>query len=263
MPRFSIPNIVVVLVLTLVGLGIGFSIISGLRKVAERALDERCMSNARYVCNAIHGYSIQMSAFPAGTWPNPELAPDERISWCAVVKPYLDIALPGDGLDLKERWNQAGANYTVATSKIGVWDCPASAPVGTGLPQPTSYIGIAGVGADAPLLPKNDRRAGVFGFDRMTRLADIKDGPANTMLIAETARVMGSWIQGGPATLRGLDRAHKPYVGPGRQFGGMHRKGTCVAMADGAVRMIDDSTAPSVFEALSTMAGGEELPSSW
>ncbi len=260
MPRFLIRKIMLVLVLTSAGLGIGFSIISGLRKEAER---ERCMSNAHYVCLAILGYSNQKDAFPAGTWPNPELAPDERISWCAVVRNYLNIALPGDGLDLKERWNQAGANYAVASSRIGVWDCPASAPVATGLPQPTSYIGIAGLGADAPLIPKNDRRAGVFGYDRMTRLVDVKDGLANTMLIAETSRVRGSWIQGGSATLRGLDPANKPYVGPGRQFGGLHRRGTCVAMADGAVRMIDDSTAPTVFEALSTIAGGEELPSTW
>ena len=88
---------------------------------------------------------------------------------------------------------------------------------------PASYIGIAGVGTDAPLLPKSDPRAGIFGYDRVCSLADIKDGVANTMLLAETAKVSGSWLQGGPATVRGLDPAQKPYLGPNRQFGGMHR----------------------------------------
>ncbi len=94
-------------------------------------------------------------------------------------------------------------------------------------------------------------------------MADIKDGVANTMLIAESASVSGSWMQGGPATVRGLDPANKPYIGPGRQFGGLHRGSMCVAMADGAVRIVNDSISPNVFEALSTMAGGESMPSSW
>jgi prepilin-type processing-associated H-X9-DG protein len=103
----------------------------------------------------------------------------------------------------------------------------------------------------------------VFGYDRHTTLADIKDGVANTLLIAETAQVSGSWFQGGPATVRGLDQAQKPYIGPGRQFGGLHRGVAGVAMADGSVRMVSDSISPEVFEALSTMAGGERLPATW
>jgi prepilin-type processing-associated H-X9-DG protein len=82
-------------------------------------------------------------------------------------------------------------------------------------------------------------------------------------LIAETAQVSGSWFQGGPATVRGLDRAQKPYIGLGRQFGGLHGGGACVAMADGSVRWVRDSINPLVFESLSTMAGGESLPTNW
>ena len=141
--------------------------------------------------------------------------------------------------------------------------CPEVKPVTPGSPQPTSYVGIAGLGTDAALLPKSDPRAGVFGYDRETALADITDGPANTLMVAETARAIGSWFQGGPATVRGLDPAQKPYVGKGRQFGGLHEGGAWVAMADGTVRRVSDSVDPKVFEALSTMAGGEKLPANW
>ena len=103
----------------------------------------------------------------------------------------------------------------------------------------------------------------MFGYDRVTTMADIKDGLANTMVIAETAKVTGSWLQGGPATVRGLDPAEKPYVGLNLQFGGLHRGGAWVAMADGSVRWVSDSISPTVFEALSTMAGGERLPNDW
>ena len=58
----------------------------------------------------------------------------------------------------------------------------------------------------------------MFGYDRQTTIADIKDGLGTTMLIAESGRVSGSWLAGGSATVRGLDPAEQPYLGPGRQF---------------------------------------------
>ncbi len=94
-------------------------------------------------------------------------------------------------------------------------------------------------------------------------MSDITDGAANTMMVAETGRVSGSWLQAGPATVRGLDPASQPYIGVGRQFGGQHGGGVLVAMADGSVRRIDVSISPKVFEAISTMAGGERLPRDW
>ena len=127
-------------------------------------------------------------------------------------------------------------------------------------PVPTPYIGIAGVGIDAPSLPKSNTRSGVFGYDRQTTLADIKDGPATSMMIAESGRMNGPWLQGGPATVRGLDTANMPYIGFGRQFGGRHPACVLIAFADGSVRAVDERINPRVFEALSTIAGGESLP---
>jgi hypothetical protein len=57
--------------------------------------------------------------------------------------------------------------------------------------------------------------------------------------------------------VRGLNPARTPYVGPKRQFGGLHTGGAWVAMADGSLRKVSESVDPKVFEALSTMAGGE------
>jgi prepilin-type processing-associated H-X9-DG protein len=87
---------------------------------------------------------------------------------------------------------------------------------------------------------------------------------ANTMLVAESGRVFGPWLHGGLATVRGLDPSQKPYVGPGRQFGGLHYDGRAnVAFVDGSVRALSKTVSPKLFEALSTIADGESLPADW
>ena len=117
------------------------------------------------------------------------------------------------------------------------------------MPRPRSY--------------RTATRAGVFGYDRQTREADIKDGASETMMLAETTSANGPWTAGGPATVRGLDPRRPPYLGPGQQFGGAHRGGATVAFADGSVRFIGESIEPSIFEALATVAGREVLPDGW
>ncbi len=200
-------------------------------------------------------------AFPKGTWPNPDLPPGHRLSWYAAILPQLENQELYDSLDEDEPWYGVG-NDEVAYTRIGVLNCPDSSTVGPGGLATTPYIGIGGLGLDSPWLPAGHPRAGVFGYDRRTTLVDIKDGTAYTMVIAESARVAGAWLAGGPATVRGLDPTEQPYLGPGRQFGGIHPGGvTNVAFADGSVRGFRDSIDPRLFEGLSTIAGGETRPS--
>ena len=203
--------------------------------------------------------------FPSGTWPNPNLPPERRLSWYAAILPHLDCQGLYDALDKTQPWD-AQVNQIAARARISELRCPDFAAAYTGTPAPTPFIGIAGVGTDAPSLSKSDPRAGVYGYDRQTTIADIKDGAANTMLIAESGRAKGPWLQGATATIRGLDPANQPYVGQGCQFGGLHADGRAnVAFADGSVRVVTKTVAPELFEALSTIAGGEEapLPDEW
>ena len=179
--------------------------------------------------------------------------------------PYLDSQELFDGLDKGEPWH-GETNVSMACTRLGVLNCPDVASVTAGGLVATPYIGIAGLGIDAPTLPKGHPRAGFFGYDRRITLADLKDGKAYTMVLAESERVVGSWLAGGPATVRGLDPAEQPYIGPGCQFGGLHTERSILrrsivntAFADGSVRAISESVDPAIFEALSTIAGGEKL----
>jgi hypothetical protein len=220
-----------------------------------------CASNMRNVVLAALQYANEHAAFPIGTWPNSELAPERRLSWYAPLLPYLEMQELRDSIDINQPWYSL-TNDPVACTQIDFLNCPEPPRAVPGAPATTSYIGIAGVGIDAPVLPQGHPRAGVFGYERQTTLADIKDGAACTMVLAESGRVATSWLAGGPATVRGLDPAEQPYIGPGRQFAGIHAVRVMnAAFADGSIRAFRESVDPRILEALSTIAGGETLPS--
>ncbi len=243
--------------LGVVVLAIASELIAMWDRAWARGREVQCEQHLHEVGFGLLGYLNSHSAFPPGTWPNPDLAPEDRISLWGPVSPYLDQQLWFD-VAQSEAWNHAGINDEVSRHCVYASACSEATRPVTGKLQPMSYIAIAGVGADAPLVLKSDPCAGVFGYNRQTTLADIKDGAATTMMIAETAQVSGSWFQGGPATVRGLDQAQQPYIGPARQFGGLHSGGAYIVMADGSVRWISDSITRKAFESLSTIAGGEK-----
>jgi prepilin-type processing-associated H-X9-DG protein len=219
----------------------------------------QCASNLRNIIQGLLVYSNREGSFPTGAWPNANLPPGKRLSWYAATLPYLEGQDLWNQLEKDRAWDDE-SNAGVVTTVIGVLRCPDYARPPAVIPMPTQYIGIAGLGTDAPLLPKGHARAGVFGYDRRTSLADIADGAAHTMMVAESGRVRGPWLAGGPATVRGLDTTDLPYIGPGRQFGGIHPTGTNVAFADGSVRFVSDTVEPKVFESMSTISGGKKVP---
>jgi hypothetical protein len=157
--------------------------------------------------------------------------------------------------DLKKGWDDP-ANRKAAELPLALFLNPSAGEQKVnGLPV-TEYVGLAGVGADGPTLPVTSPRAGVFAYDRVTRLEDIKDGTSNTIMISECNKDLGSWAAGGRATIRALTK--KPYIDGPDGLGG-HPEGMQVGLADGSVRFISKSIDPTVLEALTTINGGEAI----
>ncbi|HKI18341.1 MAG TPA: DUF1559 domain-containing protein [Isosphaeraceae bacterium] len=244
--------------------------IKATRDSAERS---QCRNNLLQIGLALLNYESTFQVFPSATQPNRDLPPQRRLSWLASILPFLE----GGGkwyIDRAKAWDD-GENRLIRrgmkesdevylAEDVQCFHCPASGhstdSAGQGL---SDYVAVAGLGVDAPVLPAGDPRAGIFGYERTTTVEQIKDGSASTMAVIETSDGNGPWKAGGAATIRGLDPGRQPYIGPGRQFGGAHRDGVMVLFADGSVRFLRATIDPKVFEALSTIAGGENLPSGW
>ena len=221
-----------------------------------------CASNLRQLGLGINGFASQWGRYPFGTIPNPDIPIERRLGWGVAILPYIDEVdyLPDRGKTQEEAshlaWDDPVFTDLIAKPP-GIARCPSS-PLGA-----VSYVAIAGLGTDAPSLFKWDKRAGIFGDDRRVAPSDVKDGTSTTMMLVESDSIPGPWFVGGRHTVRGLDPARTPYIGPNRQFGGRHKGGANVLFADGSVRFVTDSIDPKVFEALSTMAGGEKVSVPW
>lgn len=181
-----------------------------------------------------------------------------RLGWAVKISRYDEEPFSGmPNIDTLEPWDAPSLQAESGFSS-GETRCPARPrPTAAKLLVPATYIGIGGLGVDAPILPTRDLRAGIFGDDRVVTPADVTDGLATTMMVAESSAPSGPWFAGGRSTVRGIDTSGKPYLGPGRHFGGIHGEGANVLMADGSVRWVRPTSTGLGFEAMSTIGGGE------
>jgi prepilin-type processing-associated H-X9-DG protein len=211
-------------------------------------------------------YADMHERLPQGTVPLAGQSAEKRLSWHVTLLPYIEQHKLYEMID-QQQSRDAPRNSEAINLPVKLYLCPKGDDRNAENCPVTHYVGMAGVGTDAATLPTDSPRAGVFGYDRIVTIADIKGGCANTILAIESFVDNGPWAAGGFATVRGIDPSQQPYIGIDRPFGRMHADrswfGTMpssanTAFVDGSVRSLDHSINPSVFEALATMAGGEE-----
>ncbi|HEV3260964.1 MAG TPA: DUF1559 domain-containing protein [Gemmataceae bacterium] len=254
--RFTAFDIIVLVLILVIAAGL---VVTGVFKVNDASDRISCANNLEQMGLALLNYHDTAGRFPAGTMANAGLPPEQRLSWLVAILPYVESSPLYSRIDTAKCWDSA-ANRAVITPPYKVYLCPNS-PRGaaSGAPAVTTYVGSAGVGGNAALLPASDLRAGVFGYDREVRRASIKDGPEKTLAVIETALDNGPWATGGPATVRGLDPDREPYLGRGQQFGGQHLGVTNALFADGSVHGLSNGLDAHLLKALATIRGGEDL----
>jgi prepilin-type processing-associated H-X9-DG protein len=250
--------------------GVVALVLVSMREASDRLV---CADNERRLGQGVFGYEAKHGAFPAAVLPGAELPPEQRLSWLAGILPYLEPtpqALPRTGSARRPGKAQLTAEHLHPDQ---AWDAPANRPAvetvlreylcpdqvgryGATVPGMTSYVGMAGVGREAAALPAGDQHAGFFGYSRRLTRKELEAGrgASQTLMALETGHDNGPWAQGGPATVRGLDPAERPYAGPGRPFGGLHPGGFNALFADGSVEFKRDSIPPEHLEMLATLA---------
>jgi hypothetical protein len=224
-------------------------------RTAARRTQSR--NNLKMIGLALHNYYGTYQAFPTGTHANNKLKAEKRLSWIADTLVLLGRGTVSERINFKKAWDDEANAEALKQSIPELLNPGVAAP-----PDPkfgvTHYVGIAGIGKDAPMLPITDKRAGVFGYNRITKIQDITDGLSNTMGVTESSKDYGPWGAGGPSTIRALTK--KPYVNGPDGLGGPYPGGMNVLLMDGSVRFISENIDPSVLEAMSTIAGGEVIP---
>jgi hypothetical protein len=227
---------------------------------------------------ALKAYVDNNKAFPRGTVDRPVPAqrngrpfqPNERVSWMRELLAYLpgqeDLA---QRIDPKKSWKDK-ENLPAAMTLLPQLIDPAS-PQGSwwvrvpGMPvevATTQFVGVAGIGLDAADYklddPAVEKKIGIFGYDRQTKLSDIKDKPSETIaLIQVPTKFKRFWLAGGGSTVVGVPetRSIEPFVTA--QPNG--KRGALAIMADGQVRFIPETISDANFKAMCTIKGGDDV----
>jgi hypothetical protein len=209
------------------------------------------------ILGAIESYRDENeNRFPQGVQGESMLPADTRLSWFVSLLPHL-------GFGSLTEFN-SGSSWNGSTNATGTRQPlpPVRNPI---IPHQTSedgfpvthYVGVAGLGVDAPDLPFEDARVGVFGYRRSIQMDDITDGASQTLAILPVTEDAGPWAAGGRSTIRGLTEG--PYVNGPDGFSSGQSGGMVVGMADGSARFLSSQTAPEVVESMATIHGGERI----
>ena len=227
-------------------------ILPAIQQAREAARRAQSANNLRQLGLAMHNYHDVFKYFPAGTVQDTKLKPEQRLSFLYSLLPFIEQSNLFDTMSetTKLAWdskeNAEWANVSVPTFRH-----PSMTSF---VPGQTDYVGIAGIGEDAAELPVEHKRAGIFGYNRKTRIRNITDGTSNTVMITESTDGDIPWAAGG-RTLKSLTQ--EPYINGPDGIGGPSPGGCNVLFADGSVRFLSEDIDPEVMRRLAAMADGQ------
>lgn len=266
--RHGIALIEVLVVVSIVAVLIGL-MLPAVRRVREPAARAQCQNNLRQLMLGLHTFEStgrpapypptgDMGTPPGRSFPpgcfGPGAIPEDRLSWLVTLLPYLEHGTLYSRFDPEKGY---AGNLAPAQTRLKVFVCPAGQDAATGDAQ-THYAAMAGIGYGAAGQPAGTAGNGFMGYDRLTSLATITDGAANTIALTEARSGLGPWARGGTSTVRGFDPAAMQLHGEHVLFSG-HTGGMNAAMADGSVRFTRSSIEPGQLAAGITIAGGEPV----
>lgn len=235
--------------------------------------------SAEPMSKAIMGYVNDKKAFPRGTVEEAttnkkfglQMAPDKRVGWIVDLLPYFsdgDYASFSKLVDRSKSWSDP-KNHQVARMFIPdlLYATPSegsAVSIDYNQPGTTNFVGVGGVGYGASEFSQDNKKCGIFGYQRITKIEDIKDGRSNTIALLLTKQNKNQpWIAGGGASITSISEgpdALTPFLFLEKTSRNKENDLTGLAiMADGKVRELSNKISPEIFRAMCTIDGGEKI----
>jgi prepilin-type N-terminal cleavage/methylation domain-containing protein len=237
-------------------------LLPAVQKVRESAARTQCTNNLKQIGLAFHNHHDSVKAFPQGGW-NPAGAsaadPNDRRQWgwSFHILPYME----------QDAVYRAATAAQVRQAIVPHFYCVTRrSPALYNNHNVTDYAGCAGSSTNGT--------NGIVqrGFEAIVRMADVKDGLSNTMMVGEKqaniakfgtntddneSPYLSGW-NGDWDHYRRTRQVNGIWTTPQRDysststaaqqnFGSAHAMGIFVVLGDGAVRMIRYDVDPNIF----------------
>jgi hypothetical protein len=223
------------------GLSCLFGLLTLMGRRAGDALETgwraQCLSNLCQIQLALRNYHETYGAFPPAYIADATGRPMH--SWRVLILPFLEQQSLYDRYDFLEPWN--GPNNILLLNKMPrVFGCPTRSPGPTAL---TAFAAITGPGT-------------IFPGAGSAKLADVTDGPANTLMIAEVANVDIPWTAPVDLDARTMSLKINDLRGPG--ISSKHPGGAHICLGQG-YQFLREGFSAETLRALITIDGGEGI----
>lgn len=229
--RHGFTLVELLVVIAIIGILVGL-LLPAVQSARESARRSQCLNNFKQVGLALHNHHSANEFFPKGSTDGPMvLSPPykngEGWSWAAYILPYIEQNAPYSKIDFTDTGfiNQSQAsnqdvmlevlvpNFNCPSSPCPVWSDPyasGGASSGDGPHQSISMTAIGGamVPGDSRVDPASMGAAyrhawnGVLFAHSQIRIADVRDGTTNVMMVGETSDY-GEYSDGRTIDIRG------------------------------------------------------------
>ena len=238
--RIALTLLEVLVVVAIIGIMIAL-LLPAVEHAGSAARRCQCSNNLKQIGLALHNYKDEYGCFPPPFVADGEGRPMH--SWRVLILPFIEQTQLYEQYNFDEPWNSA-ANLKLLDMRPYAYSCPEDQVVKSQrLPRTTAYLAIVGPDTAWP-------------EGEVTTLADITDGTNDTLLVVEASPSGVFWTE--PRDLHTLQAA--PGVNKaGQGISSRHEGGANACFADGSVKFLPNDLSRTVWQALTTIDGGESV----
>lgn len=216
-------------------------LIPAVQSAREAARRSQCTCNLCSIKLALLNYHDTYNVFPPAYIADPTGKPMH--SWRVLILPFMGGQALHDQYDFSEPWDSP-RNIMLLDQMPSNFACPSWHDHREYPTSLTSYVAVTGPGT-------------IFPGATSTKFEDIKDGTANTLMVAEVSNVKIPWTSPQDLDTRTMSFQVNDPKRPG--ISSKHPGGANVVFADSSTPFLRDTITPGELRALITIAGGEPI----